>query len=69
MSKQILDLYKKARINPPDGKNIHSVKFHRCVVDVLLKIRKGELPAGSSAHAICMSSIGRDKAVKKSHQR
>ena len=68
MSKAIIDLYKKVGLTPPKGKKgIHSASFHSCVVAVTKKIQQGKMPKGSNAHAICMESIGRAGAVKKSH--
>ncbi len=69
MSKAILELYKKARIKAPNGKGIHTLKYHKCIINVMLKIKAGKMPADSNPYSICMSSIGRDEAVKKGHQR
>jgi hypothetical protein len=61
MSQNIKRMYRKAGLTPPNGKGIHSEKFHRCVIDVT---KKGGV---TSPHAVCMASMGRNKAVKKSH--
>lgn len=63
MSRKIRAMYKKAGIKAPNGKGIHTEKFHKCVVDVS---KKGGV---KNPHAVCMASIGKEKAVKKSHQR
>lgn len=62
MSKRIRSIYRKAGLKPPDGKGIHTEKFHRCVV----KVKK----SGSAVnpYAVCMSSIGKVGAVKKTHR-
>ena len=69
MSKKIKQLYTKAGLKSPDGKGIHSKKFHRCVIDIKLKIAKGEMPEGTNPYAVCMKFIGKEKAVKKAHQK
>lgn len=66
---KITALYRNAGFKPPKGKGIHTMKFHRCVVDVMKKIRAGDLPKGSSPHAICMESLGKETAVHQAHQR
>jgi len=63
MSKKIRAMYKKAGVKAPNGKGIHTEKFHRCVIDVT---KKG---GAANPHAVCMASIGKEKAVKKSHQK
>ena len=69
MSRKIERMYRKEGLKPPNGKGIHTEKFHRCVVKVEGKIKAGKLPAGSSAHAICMASMGADAAVKPKHRK
>lgn len=63
MSKKIKAMYRKAGVKAPDGKGIHTEKFHRCVI----KVTK----SGSAVnpHAVCMAELGKEKAVKKSHRR
>ena len=63
MSEAIRKKYHKAGLKPPDGKGIHTEKFHSCVIDV----KKSGTAA--NPYAVCMSSLGKTKAVKKSHQR
>lgn len=63
MSKKIKRIYKKAGIKPPDGKGIHTEKFHRCVV----KVKKSG--SATNPYAVCMKSIGKTGSVKKSHRR
>ena len=64
MSAVIKKLYTKAGIKPPDGKGIHTKKFHEMAVAI-----KRENPGYdmSRCYSIAMSQIGRNKAVKKSH--
>jgi len=62
-SEDIKAMYRKAGMKPPKGKGIHTKKFHRCVTQVG---KKGKV---DNPYAVCMSSMGRDAAVKKSHQR
>ena len=69
MSERIKRIYAKAGVKAPNGKGIHKEKFHRCVVKVTQDIRAGKLPKGSSAHAICMDTLGPKKAIRKSHRR
>lgn len=63
MTEQIRELYKEAGLNPPNGKGVHTEKFHKCVVDVK---KKG---TAKSPYAVCMASIGPEKAIKKTHLR
>jgi len=63
MSEKIKKMYRDAGLTPPDGKGIHTEAFHRCVIDVT---KKGGV---ESPHAVCMESLGRNKAVKKGHRR
>ena len=69
MSKEIKKLYKRAGLKPPKGKGIHTLKFHRCVVECKVGQRKKGRKKVRSCHAVCMASIGRNKAVRKSHLR
>ena len=62
MTQRIREEYRKAGITPPEGKGEHTLAFHRCAI----KVMKGG-KSKDSAYRICMSSIGRNKAVKKSH--
>jgi len=64
MSKNIIESYKKAGLNPPKGKGIHTLAAHKCVIQYLKKgVSKNE------AWKRCMGGLGRNKAVKKSHWR
>ena len=65
MTEKIRKIYKEKGLTPPDGKGIHTEKFH----DVATSIKQSnpELPM-KSAYAIAMSKLGKKKAVKKSHQ-
>ena len=67
MSKAIKKIYKDAGLTPPKGKGIHTVKFHKCVVGC--KVRKKKTKKPKSCHAVCMSALGKKKAVKKAHRR
>jgi len=61
-TKDITAMYKNAGMEPPHpGKGIHTKKFHKCVTSV------GD-EGGKNPYAICMSSLGKKKAVHKSHQ-
>lgn len=61
-TKDVTAMYKKAGMEAPHpGKGIHTKKFHKCVTSV------GD-EGGKNPYAICMSSLGKDKAVHKSHQ-
>ena len=63
MSTKIKTMYRKAGLKPPNGKGIHTVAFHKCVIKVT---KKG---GAKNPHAVCMASLGRNKSVKKSHRR
>lgn len=60
-TKDVKSMYRKAGMTPPDGKGIHTKKFHKCVTSV------GD-EGGKNPYAICMSSLGKEKAVKSSHR-
>jgi len=61
-TKDVDAMYKKAGMEPPHpGKGIHTKKFHKCVTSV------GE-KGGKNPYAICMSSLGKNKAVKADHR-
>ncbi len=61
-TKDVYAMYKKAGMEAPHpGKGIHTKKFHKCVTDV------GD-DKGKNPYAICMSSLGKDKAVKADHR-
>jgi hypothetical protein len=66
MSKEIKKMYKKAGIEAPDGKGIHTRKFHALAI----KVKKGNPEyTMDQAYATAMEILGRNKAVKKSHWR
>jgi len=65
----IKKIYRKAGLKPPKGKGIHTLKFHKCVVACKVGQRKKGRKKVTSCHAVCMASIGRYKAVRKSHLR
>ena len=62
MSRRIKSEYTKAGLNPPDGKGIHTLRAHKCVVNYLKKGMSKE-----EAWKRCMGGLGRNNAVKKSH--
>lgn len=66
MSERIRKIYRKKGLTPPDGKGIHTAKFHDMATSI--KRDNPELPM-SSCYAIAMKKLGRNKAVKKSHRR
>ena len=66
MSKKIREMYKKAGVPAPDGKGIHTKKFHELAINV----KKGNPEyTMDQAYATAMKILGRDKSVKKSHWR
>lgn len=77
MSEDIKQMYKKAGMEPPDGKGIHTKKFHRCVTSVAKDAKKNgkKIVTGDAEgedevnpYAVCMAQLGKKKAVKKSHR-
>lgn len=64
MSKAIKAEYKKAGIAAPDGKGIHTLRAHKCVISYL---KKGL--AKDEAWQRCMGGLGAKLAVKKAHRR
>lgn len=70
MSREIKDLYRKALASgarniaiPKGKKGVHTKAFHKCTT----KVAKGG--SADNPYAVCMSRLGRDKAVKKSHRK
>ncbi|MFA5068172.1 MAG: hypothetical protein WC466_09115 [Candidatus Izemoplasmatales bacterium] len=61
-SKDIKSMYRSAGMKPPKGKGIHTKKFHKCVTSV------GKTGSTDNPYAVCMSSLGKEKAVKSSHR-
>jgi len=77
-SDEIKAMYRKAGMKPPKGRGIHTKKFHTCVTKVGKKAKEagkkivsGDIQGDNEVNpfSICMKSIGRDAAVKKSHRR
>jgi len=64
MSKKIREMYRKAGLKPPDGKGIHTERFHECVIALTKALNPVDNP-----YAVCMAKLGRDKSVKKSHRK
>lgn len=66
MSRAIMKLYEEKNVPKPDGKGIHTYKFHDIATSV-----KRDNPSYSMnrVYAIAMGKLGKEKAVKKSHLR
>ena len=66
MSKAIRELYRKKGVadRTPNGKSVHSKKFHDIVSSILSEHKDYSY---SRAASIAMSQLGRNKAVKKGH--
>ena len=64
MSERIRKIYRKKGIKPPDGKGIHTEKFHDMATSI-----KRDNPSYSMerCYSIAMEKLGRNRAVKKSH--
>ena len=65
-SKTILNEYTKRGIKPPNGKGIHTRKFHEISAAVM---KDGNVKDRAHAHAIAMAKLGSKKGVKKEHQK
>jgi len=68
MSKAIRTMYKKRGVKPPDGKGIHTKKFHSCVSKCAQR-QGGKTKGKVNCYAVCMANLGVRKAVKKGHRR
>jgi len=63
VGKRIKQAYRKAGLTAPDGKGIHTLRAHQCVIEYLKKgFSKDE------AWQRCMGGLGRNRAVKKAHR-
>jgi len=56
-------MYHRANLSPPDGKGIHTKKFHEMVIG----IKKSD--SAYNPYAVAMAKLGKKKAVKKAHRR
>lgn len=63
MSRQIKAMYQRAGVSAPDGKGIHTVRAHECVI----AYRKKGMST-SEAWKRCMGGLGPRLAVKRAHQ-
>ena len=68
----IKSMYKSAGLPAPDGKGIHTKAFH----ELAIKVAKGYVEGGDSpqealdkAYPTAMEQLGKEKAVKKPHQK
>ena len=71
-SGNIKSLYTKKGLTPPDGKGIHTKKFHKIATNVAQGYKeKGytEKEAKEKGYATAMKMLGKEGAVKKSHRR
>lgn len=66
MSKRIKEKYRKAGLKPPDGKGIHTEKFHSMAVGI--KKANPSYPM-ERCYKIAMGQLGPAKAVNPSHRR
>jgi len=66
VAKTIREIYRKGGVTAPDGKGIHTKKFHEIAVAI-----KRDNPGYSMSrcYSIAMSQLTPAKAVKKSHRR
>ena len=64
MGKRIREIYRKKGVKPPNGKGIHTEKFHRIVAGIKASGQRGVNP-----YAVAMAKLGRSGAVKKSHRK
>lgn len=48
---------------PKGKKNVHTSAFHSCVTQVA---KKGDV---KNPYAVCMASLGKEKAIKAGHRR
>lgn len=60
----IKNLYRKKGVKPPEGKGIHTRKFHEMVSS--MEGKRGY--SRQRAASIAMSKLGRAGAVRKSHR-
>lgn len=65
---KISKLYRSAGLKPPKGKGLHTMRFHRCVVECA-KGQGSVIEGKVNCWAVCMESIGKKKAVQKVHQK
>ena len=66
-AKEIRNIYKGSGVKMPKGKGIHTPAFHACVVGVTKSMKKNKAP--DKAYAICMSKLGKKKAVNLEHRK
>jgi len=68
-------LYKKTEFSPPEGKGVHTKKFHEVATSIMKSLKedpdvkdKSADAIKTSAYKMAMSQLGKDKAVKKGHR-
>lgn len=66
MSERIRRIYRRAKVTAPDGKGIHTERFHRMAVGI--KKSNPSYPM-SRCYQIAMGQLGKRKAVRPSHLR
>jgi len=62
-SRNIMKLYTDKGIKPPEGKGIHTKKFHEMATAMM----ENGVPK-DIAYATAMKKLGRNKSVKKPHR-
>jgi len=65
-------MYKAAKLPAPDGKGIHTKAFHELAINVAKGyVEGGDTPqeALDKAYPTAMKQLGKEKAVKKAHQK
>lgn len=65
MSQAIRRLYKNANLKPPDGKGIHTVRFHRLTIDTKKKHPDWSM---GRCYKYAMGGLTSEYAVKKPHR-
>lgn len=76
LTANIRKIYKKAGVKAPDGKGIHTEKFHKMVAGITVDAGSSDPNAVTTKkgkkvnpYAVAMDKLGQGKAVKKSHRR
>ncbi len=66
MTEAVKKVYRKAGVKAPNGKGIHTIRFHKMAAAIK---RDNPSYSMSRAYSIAMGKLGAGRAVRKSHRK
>ena len=62
--RKLYGMYEKKGVPKPEGKGIHTVKFHKVATGIMESMKKSGNPVDKNiAYATAMKKLGRNKSV------